>query len=257
MILKTQRRAVWRSWGVSVGKRQGAVDWTLVAEHGASFGTCDTSDDKVFQRHYKAIQDAGILRGALHFATPTLRDHSTESAREDADRYLELVGADRRLTLPPILDLGWSRGTRKLEPAEIIDWALTWLGRTEQITGQVPIVSMAYSYWKWKLGRTTAFRRYHLWMVQNSKQREMGVDVPKHAIQAHPWAFWRFSSRANVAGVSTRYCSVSAFSGRRGELSALSLSRAGFGGVFPLREYSFDVPSAPSRFVCWARELLP
>jgi GH25 family lysozyme M1 (1,4-beta-N-acetylmuramidase) len=169
---------------------------------------------------------------------------------------MELIGADRRLTLPPILDLSWSRKGKGVSPADLIDWTLTWLDRAEELTGQVPIFATTYSYWKWKLGCTTAFRRYHLWISQNSKAKEMGVDVPKHPIPGHVWAFWRFSSTASVAGVSARRCGVSAFSGRRGELSALSLSRAGFGGVFPLREYSFDSPSLSSGLFCWAREIL-
>lgn len=250
-----------RCWGIDVSHWNGGIKWGTVAGNGATFAFAKATEgvgyrDPTFQRNYDGIRDAQMYRGAYHFARVSKSPDLQSDARREADWFLKVTGDDRRMTLPPVLDLEWDKKAKGIPPEGIIDWALTWLEHVEEATNHTPILYTGFNYWRWKLGRTAVFRRYPLWMVQYKSRWHKGKKVPKNPIVGHPWTFWQFSSKGRVSGVESKHCDVNSFAGQISNLCVLASGRQVSSVAEPRREYSFSTPTWWTRTACWAVDSL-
>lgn len=247
------------TWGIDVSHWQGDVNWPLVATQ-CRFGICKATEgtgyrDPAFATNYKGIRDAGLIRGSYHFARVSSREGITKAgfrrdAEDEADWHLEVIGADRRRTLPPILDIEWDKRARGIGPPEIIAWCLAWLERVERRTQRIPIIYTGRNYWRWKLAQTNALHRYTLWLAQYKKNAQ--GDGPKTPISGWPWKFWQYSNKKTVQGVETP-CDVNCFTGSARELDRF-VAESPYQDKPALNGYHHADPILWDRLVCWAVE---
>ena len=247
------------AYGIGVSHRCGDVKWPLVATQCRFAITAATAGtdykDPSFARNYKAIHDAGLIRGSVHLAQPRARLVWRETAiikdaEAEADWYLETIGTDRRRTLPCILNLEWSRCSRGVQTEAMIEWALAWLDRVESQTMMIPIVLTGRGFWRYKLGSTNALMRHSLWLTQRKKNAQ-GFG-PKHRIGAWDWLFWQYSRKRVVPGVPEP-CDANIFSSSGRRLEQF-VAEAPYDQRPFLPQYHHADPIFLDRFVCWTVE---
>jgi len=195
--------------GVDVSHYQGSVDWKAVEEAGVGFAFLKATEgtsfvDHTFRRHWAALGETRILRGAYHRFKPT-RD-----AAAQAEHFLNVVQL-REGDLPPVLDV---EATDGVSDARLIAGVRTWLRTVERHTGVRPIVYTKPGFRRAHLG--TALDDYPLWIA------EYGVESPSHP----RWTFWQHSEQGRVPGIQ-KIVDLDRFNGTRGELRQLAVAGGG------------------------------
>jgi len=196
--------------GVDVSHYQGRVDWGAVEEAGVGFAFLKATEgasytDPTFRRHWAALGETRILRGAYHRFKPT-RDAAAQAAH-----FLAVVPV-REGDLPPVLDV---EATDGVSDARLIRSVRTWLDIVERRTGVRPIVYTKPGFRRAHLG--TALDDYPLWIA------EYGVESPSHA----RWTFWQHSERGRVPGIE-KIVDLDRFNGTHADLRQLAIApRAG------------------------------
>jgi len=150
--------------GIDVSGHQASISWKAVKRAGISFGWVKATEGQTFvdasyERHRKEARRAGVPLGAYHFARPDTNVSNRDPVAE-ADSFLA-VAQPHEGDLLPVLDLE----TPGLSPAQLGRWAKAWLRRVERAIGQPPILYTFPSYWTDRMGNSTAFGRYPLWLA--------------------------------------------------------------------------------------------
>jgi lysozyme len=178
-------------WGPDVSEHQGAVDWPAVARAGASFAWCKATEgltfvDHRFRRNWPAIREAGLVRGAYHFARPQ------HSAAAEAEHFVSVVrdaGFDQRDHL--CLDLEAGDGA-------LGAWAARFLDRVAEMTGLAPshlwLYSGAYFYRDHGLSAVPA--KYRRWIASYGAKPIVAYEM------------WQHTSSGACAGIAGR-CDLS------------------------------------------------
>jgi len=192
--------------GVDVSHYQGHVDWAAVEDAGVGFAFVKATEgvtftDPTFRRHWEALGETAILRGAYH------RFRAGRGAAAQAEHFLGVVSV-REGDLPPVLDV---EATDGVSDATLIRGVRTWLRTVEARTGVRPIVYTKPGFRRAHLG--AALDDYPLWIA------EYGVDEPSHA----RWTFWQHSEQGRVPGIQ-KIVDLDRFNGTRGELRRLAIS---------------------------------
>ena len=133
--------------GIDVSHYQGEVNWPAVAEAGVRFAFIKATEgtsykDPNFNANYVNAYNAGVIRGAYHFARPNISAGSTQA------NYLASNGgawsADSR-TLPAALDLegnpysgGYCYG---LSTTGMRNWVQDFLNTYRSRTGRYAVTS--------------------------------------------------------------------------------------------------------------------
>jgi GH25 family lysozyme M1 (1,4-beta-N-acetylmuramidase) len=160
--------------GLDVSGHQGNVDWTAVKNNGAAFayvkateGTTYTSPS--FSQQYNGAYDAGLIRGAYHFALP---DHSSGTAQ--ADWFVGHGGgwsADGR-TLPPALDIEYNpygATCYGLSQSAMVSWIRDFSNEVHTRTGRYPTIYTTTDWWTTCTGNTSGFGATNpLWIARYS-----------------------------------------------------------------------------------------
>src|ERR1700730_9398342 len=129
--------------GIDVSHHNGRPDWGVVAGNNYLFAIAKateglTVNDARFAGNWQGIQDAGLVRGAYHFARP-----SNNTPEDEADHFLAQVAAAGGVETGDLLALDMEdEGTAE----DLHDWSLTWLPRVERQVGFKPLF---YSYSKY------------------------------------------------------------------------------------------------------------
>lgn len=205
-----------RLLGIDVSHYQGAVNWNAVAGSSVKFAiakaTEGTSVDDQFKRNWSEIQEAGLFRGAYHFARPG------SDPEAQATHFAATVGRLGFRDLPPALDLEVADGHAR---ADILAWAQKFLTCAESLFGR-PLMIYTGQFWRGLLGNPPPdglFSARSLWLagyVQESK-----LNVPQTWAR---WTFWQYSDgssngAASIPGVGR--CDQSWFDGDENGLNAL------------------------------------
>ena len=176
--------------GIDVFGGSGAVDWSVVKKSGKSFAFVRATEgssikDEAFSRHWSAMKQAGIIRGAYHFFHP-----GTSDPVKQADDFLKTIGKLESTDLPPVLDVEL---TDDQDRSTVIKNMKLWLTEVEKGTGRKPIIYTFPSFWIDKLGNPKDFAEYPLFIAH------FDVDTPT---VPSAWKTWTFHSYAgDVAGV--------------------------------------------------------
>ena len=201
--------------GIDVSRYQHnpSVNWTKVKADNVSFTFIKATEgsgyvNSYFASDWKNAKQAGIYRGAYHFARP-----SVGSAQRQAQYFVSHAGTFQAVgDLPPVLDLESSGG---LGVAKLRTWTATWLQTVKTLTGRTPIIYTGPYFWESAMGNSTAFHAYPLWIAHyTSTQPRVPGGWPR-------WTFWQKSSTGRVSGI-TGAVDIDRFYGTRAQLAALA-----------------------------------
>ena len=188
------------------------IDWKTAAGAGTSFAFIKATDgvspgNDFYETDVEQARAAGIVVGSYHKAHPA--QDATQQARVFA-RQLQSVGGPQ---LPPVLDIEIDEG---LSPAQLVTWTRTFLTETQRLTGRTPIVYTYRYFWLLKMGNTTEFTSYPLWIA------EYGKPEPTFPLVGG-WTEWTFWQRAGNDGRHPGFSTaidLNVFAGSREDLQA-------------------------------------
>ncbi|KAK4246162.1 glycoside hydrolase [Corynascus novoguineensis] len=147
--------------GFDISHYQSSVDFAAAYKSGARFviikATQGTSYlDPKFSSHYTGATEAGLIRGAYHFAHP---GQSTGEAQ--ADYFLAHGGgwSSDGITLPGMLDLETYNAGQcwGLSTSGMVSWIKAFSDRYHSKTGVYPLLYTNPSWWKACTGNSNAF----------------------------------------------------------------------------------------------------
>ena len=198
--------------GIDISHHNGKVDFRGVKADGFKYCFCKATDglsfiDPRFLENWNGARDSGLLRGAYHFAQPTL------SARAQAEHFFAVVGARQPGDLPPVLDL---EKVTSLPAGAVVDWALEFMARAAELFKVDPILYTGPGYWGSQLGQTSRLKNYLLWEAHYTENRQ--------PLAMTPWSrftLWQFTDKGRSAGISTNV-DVNRFQGSEDELLVLA-----------------------------------
>ncbi|MFC6064477.1 lysozyme [Streptomyces ochraceiscleroticus] len=188
--------------GHDVSSHQKNVDWPEARANGARFvyvkATESTSyTNPYFGRQYRGARQAGLLRGAYHFAVP-----NQSSGTAQARYFLNHGGqwkADGR-TLPPALDIEHNPYSKKhkcygVSKKKMVRWIWGFSDEIKRQTGRRPVIYTTTRWWNTCTGGSGAFAQSHpLWLA--SWHGKPGK-LPKG------WSFlsiWQYSNKGRFPG---------------------------------------------------------
>ena len=190
--------------GLDVSGWQPDVNWTTQKDMGAKFAyvkatEATTFTSKSFASQYAGSFNAGLIRGAYHFAIP-----SVSSGAAQADYFVNNGGgwsADGK-TLPPLLDVEYNpyptlgNSCYNMSPTAMVSWIRDFSNRMKTRTGRTPAIYTTTDWWKTCTGDSTAFSDHPLHVARYaSTVGPLPTGWPLYSI-------WQYSSTGPFAGDS-------------------------------------------------------
>jgi GH25 family lysozyme M1 (1,4-beta-N-acetylmuramidase) len=191
--------------GMDVSGWQTGINWPSQYAAGARFvyikaseGTTYTSSQ--FASQYSGSYNAGLIRGAYHFATPNTSNGATQA------RYFVANGGgwspDGR-TLPPLLDIEYDPYTASdhtnscwgLSTIDMSNWIYDFVSTVQSLTGVRPAIYSTANWWNTCTGSNNTFGAYPLFVAR------YGTSTPG-ALPASwvDWTMWQYADAGTFAG---------------------------------------------------------
>jgi GH25 family lysozyme M1 (1,4-beta-N-acetylmuramidase) len=252
--------------GIDVASHQhpngAGINWAAVRGAGHSFAYVKATEGVTYTNPYFAgdwagIANAGMFRGAYHYARPALPiSTAVDQARYFVSRAGSMTGAT---DLPGELDLEENGG---LSQADLAQWTRTFLSEVTTLTGKRPLVYTGRWFWNANIGAygDDIGRDYILWTADYNCQRQDGTLFcdPNSSTYNPPvyggwrsWTFWQNYSVGAVPGIIGNV-DMNRFCCDLGSLGALAGSGGGAGTPFGSLD-AISVTSATSATVSgWA-----
>lgn len=158
--------------GLDVSSHQGNVDWATVKNNGGTFayvkateGTTYTSPS--YSQQYAGSRDAGLIRGAYHFALP-----NNSSGVAQADWFTSHGGSwtGDGWTLPPALDIEYNpygATCYGLTQTAMVSWIRAFSDEVHATTGRYPTIYTTTDWWTSCTGNTSSFGATNpLWVAR-------------------------------------------------------------------------------------------
>lgn len=154
--------------GIDVSSFQRDIDWPVVAET-QSFavlravrGSSRLIDSR-FHEYAAGCTAAGLPFSAYYFGWPD------GNAEDQADQFAE-VTSGYPMALPLVLDLettndGPSHARDHLTRSQRTDWAVTFVGHLQDITGRAPMLYMSGFYAQDRLLRSSVLEALPMWVA--------------------------------------------------------------------------------------------
>jgi GH25 family lysozyme M1 (1,4-beta-N-acetylmuramidase) len=205
--------------GIDVTEHHGEIDWRRLAGGGIAFGFAlasrgDDGVDKHFSRHWQAMKEARVLRGALHYFQPS------RNARSQAEQFLRCVGQFEAGDLPPAIRLKSVRTVTGLEEwdalkrADRVGRVLEWLTAVEESCHIRPIVFTTPGFVRDHLQDHRALTAYPLWISDYGRSEQ-----PSLPAGWDRWTLWRYAESGDMVG-ATKPVSLDRFNGHKRDLQA-------------------------------------
>lgn len=207
--------------GIDVSNHQGAINWSSVRNAGIQFAFIKSTEgtgyrDPLFNTNYVAAYNAGVIRGAYHFALP---DRSSGAVQAN---YLVSNGgawsADN-LTLPAALDIEhnpYGAMCYGLSQESMRNWIADFLSTYRSRTSRDAVIYTTTSWWTSCTGNYSGFAALHpLWVAR-------WADTP--GTLPGGWGFytfWQYTSTGSVPGIGGNV-DRNHFNGSRERLIALA-----------------------------------
>lgn len=203
--------------GVDVSSWQGSINWGAVRSAGIEFAWMKATEgtsykDPTFSANYLGAYNAGVIRGAYHFARPDV-----SGGAEQAAFFASNGGAWSRdnLTLPGVMDIEGSCYGKT--PAAMQSWILDFYNTYKARTGRDIVIYTSASWWNSCTGGWTGMSaRSPLWVAHWTSAGSPSIP------QGFPfWTVWQYTSTGSVSGISGNV-DRDRFSGDRSRLLALA-----------------------------------
>ncbi|TDD23409.1 lysozyme [Nonomuraea diastatica] len=206
--------------GVDVSNWTGDIDWESVALGGGKFAFVQATEggdyrNPRFGTQFGGAAEAGLFRGAYHFAQPHESDGRTQ-----ADYFLQNGGdwiGDGQ-TLPGVLDVednpykdkNGKNSCYGLSTKDMVTWIEDFTVRYRRATGRHVIIYTSTSWWRTCTGNSAAFRSNPLWLARwGSEPGSLPKNWKRHT-------FWQSAEKGTLAG------GQNAFNGSESQLKALA-----------------------------------
>ncbi|MDX3645157.1 lysozyme [Streptomyces sp. MB09-02B] len=186
--------------GHDVSSHQKKVDWSSARAKGARFVYVKATESTTYRNPYFAQQyngsrEAGLIRGAYHFALP-----HRSSGKSQARYFVDNGGGWRAdgWTLPPALDIEYNPydGKRKcygLSDGAMVGWIRSFSDEVKRLTKRRPVIYTTTHWWKTCTGNSTAFGGNHaLWLARYDSAG--AGELPAG------WKFWTIWQYDNGSG---------------------------------------------------------
>lgn len=190
--------------GIDVAHYQGAPNWQTVKDQSAvEFAICKATEstsivDARFNHNWTGIKNAGLVRGAYHFAR--LKNNPTD----EANHFVNTVG-NLSFDTQDLLALDIEDDSLKttMFGKDFTDWVITWLERVEASTGKIPIIYTGGPYWTSRVGTmdpatSAKLEKYHLWLSAYVKNPTPYIPKPWKASKG--WTIWQKSGGVAASG---------------------------------------------------------
>ncbi|MFJ7911717.1 lysozyme [Kitasatospora sp. NPDC096204] len=203
--------------GLDVSGYQGNVNWSSVAANGAKFAYVKATEgtgytNPSFAQQYNGSYNAGLIRGAYHFALPNASSGATQ-----ADYFVSHGGgwsADGK-TLPPALDIEYNpygATCYGLSQSAMVSWIRDFSNTVHTRTGRYPTIYTTTNWWTQCTGNNGGFGTTNpLWIARYASS--VGTLPNGWGYQT----FWQFADAGTFPG-DQNY-----FNGAADRLRALAL----------------------------------
>ncbi|WP_425584985.1 lysozyme [Streptomyces vastus] len=187
--------------GHDVSSHQKNVNWSKAKSKGAKFVYVKATESHTYRnpyygQQYHGARNAGLVRGAYHFALPHKSSGRTQAA------YFVRNGGGWRAdgwTLPPALDIEYNPYGKKkcygLSKAKMVGWIKSFSNEVKRQTGRRPVIYTTTHWWKNCTGNSSAFASNHaLWLARYSSSAG--------ALPAswRTWTFWQYDNGGSLPG---------------------------------------------------------
>ncbi|GIL25979.1 GH25 family lysozyme [Actinocatenispora comari] len=184
--------------GIDVSHYQGSINWSSVKGSGIRFAYIKATEgtsvvDSAFSANYTGAYNAGVIRGAYHFARP-----GSSSGAAQANYFAAHGGAwsADNLTLPGALDLEVS-GCDGLSASAMVSWIKDFTSTYKADTGRDAVLYTTASWWSSCTGGSTAFGSSNpMWVAH------WGVSSPSVPAGWGTYTFWQYADNGSVSGIS-------------------------------------------------------
>jgi GH25 family lysozyme M1 (1,4-beta-N-acetylmuramidase) len=166
--------AVAGTQGLDVSNHQGTVNWGSVAAAGAKFVYMKATEgttfvDGQFNANYTGSTNAGLYRGAYHFALPDV-----SSGAIQANFFIDHGGGwtPDGITLPPVIDIEYNpygSTCYGLSPAAMSAWLADFANTVHARTNRWPVIYSTTDWWSTCTGNDPGFAgNSPLWIARYS-----------------------------------------------------------------------------------------
>ncbi|MGW2519585.1 lysozyme [Streptomyces sp. NPDC001617] len=189
--------------GHDVSSHQKNVNWSSAKAKGARFVYVKATESTnyvspYFGRQYNGARNAGIIRGAYHFAVP-----NRSSGRTQAAYFVNHGGGWRAdgWTLPPALDIEYNPYDTKhrcygISKASMVGWVQSFSDEVKRLTGRRPVIYTTAHWWNTCTGGSRAFASNHaLWIARHGS-----ADAGALPSGWSFWTFWQYDNSGSLPG---------------------------------------------------------
>lgn len=202
--------------GIDVSRHQGTVNWSTAKANGARFAYIKATQswpsslykDPKFSQNYTNSRNAGLIRGAYHFAMPA---HSSGAAQ--AKEFMANGGGwtNDGYTMPPLLDIEWNPYSKTaypqgkgdkcygMSPSAMVAWIKDFGNTVKAKTGRLPMIYTAQSWWDECTGDSVAFKSWplHVSIFPTADVAKNPRELPEGWTTFN---VWQYSSNSNMLG---------------------------------------------------------
>lgn len=171
--------------GIDVSHYDGKVDWHKIRKEGYHFAIAKGTQgvdyvDPTFVDNFKAMKEAGLLRGAYHFYM------TNDDPHEQAENVFSNIVLDHH-DIPIVIDI------ETYHSHTPDDWRTAFrvfVDALEAHYGVKPIIYTSPNFWDQKMAQD--YSDYPLWIAQ--------YDVEEPRVPAHwnDWHFWQYSAKIDT-----------------------------------------------------------
>ncbi|EPQ50442.1 N O-diacetyl muramidase [Gloeophyllum trabeum ATCC 11539] len=158
--------------GIDVSGYQPNVDWTTVKANGVSFAYIKATEgtsyvSSAFSSQYTGATNAGLIRGAYHFAHPDASSGATQ-----AKYFLAHGGgwSGDGITLPGALDIEYNPNGAEcygLSASAMVSWIKDFSNTYHSSTGRYPVIYTTTDWWTTCTGNSASFASTNpLWLAR-------------------------------------------------------------------------------------------
>lgn len=205
--------------GHDVSGHQGDVDWRAAWRDGARFVYVKATEgnryrNPRFAQQYNGSYQAGMIRGAYHFARPDV-----SSGADQANYFVDHGGgwSPDGKTLPGALDAEYNPygdACYGMDPRRLSDWLADFSNTYKARTGRFPVMYTSTSWWNKCTGGNAGFGgNSPLWIAR------YGPEIGPLPAGWSREAIWQFSDRGALPGDQNR------FNPAFGQLREIAVSR--------------------------------
>ena len=214
--------------GIDVSRHQGDVNWSTAKANGARFAYIKATQswpsslykDPKFSQNYTKSRNAGLIRGAYHFAMPA---HSSGAVQ--AREFMANGGGwtNDGYTMPPLLDIEWNPYNKTaypqgkgdmcygMTPSQLVTWIKDFGNTVKAKTGRLPMIYTAQSWWDECTGDSAAFKSWplHVSIFPTADVAKNPRELPEGWTTFN---VWQYSSNSNLLG-STKNVDANVWNG--------------------------------------------